>query len=211
MQPFQGSSSRQADSTGAKNALRTIHVDDIFFTRLVAETARAGAAEGGGVACGSRRGSADRPLAGDQFCTPARGAVDADSDSAQGRAGRSYGRRRGLRLGPEIPARLWQAPTALRLDRRPLVHGLSGRRLGYLRAGDDDTRLRTRDLVADRVAGGRPAARLLRRGDARALSDLQLQGLQVQSGPAAARHAAARGAGLSQRVRKAQLARGPLA
>src|SRR5215208_6916898 len=48
------------------------------------------------------------------------------------------------------------------------------------------------------------APRVLCRGDAGALSDLQLQGLQVQSGPAAARHAAARRAGLSRRVREAQ-------
>ena len=56
---------------------------------------------------------------------------------------------------------------------------------------------RAGDLLADRAARGRPAPRVLRRGDARALSDLQFQGFQIQSGSAAARDAAARGAGLS--------------
>ena len=72
-------------------------------------------------------------------------------------------------------------------------------------------RLRHGDLVVHGAARGGPPPRLPRRGDARALSDLQLQGLQVQSGPAAARDAAAGGAGLSQRVRKMRYAVRPLA
>ena len=61
-----------------------------------------------------------------------------------------------------------------------------------------------RDLLADRAARGRSAPRVLHGGDARALSDLQFQGLQIQSGSAAARHPAAGGAGLSACVREAQ-------
>src|SRR5450755_1554883 len=43
--------------------------------------------------------------------------------------------------------------------------------------GYGNTRLWPRDLLADRVARGRSPPRVLRRGDARALSDLQFQGL----------------------------------
>jgi hypothetical protein len=50
--------------------------------------------------------------------------------------------------------------------------------------------LRAGDLLAIGASRGRSPPRVRRRGDAGALSDLQLQGLQVQSGTAAARHAA---------------------
>ncbi len=155
--------------------------------------------------------SQSRALAGDRLCRRPCGALDPDPGQSEGGAGRPYGRRGSLRLGPEVPVRLWQASAALRLDRRPLVHGVSGRQLGDLRAGDGDARLRPRDLLADRAARGGSPPRLLRRGDAGALSDLQLQGLQVQSGPAAAGDAAAIGAGLSRRVREAQRAIRPVA
>ena len=155
--------------------------------------------------------SQGRPVAGDRLCRRPCGALDPDPGQSQGGAGRPYGRRGSLCVGPEVPVRLWQASAALRLDRWPLVHGFPRRQLGDLCAGDGDGRLRSRDLLADRAARGGPPPRLLRRRDAGALSDLQLQGVQVQSGFAATGDAAAAGAGLSPCVREAQRAIGPMA
>src|ERR1700722_18257109 len=112
-----------------------------------------------------------------------------------------------LKAGPEIPARLRQASAAVGVGRGHLVHDVSGRQLVHLRIGDGDAWLRAGDLLADRVACGRPPPRLLRRGDAGALPDLQFQGLQVQSGSAATRDPAAFGAGLSACVRETHRAR----
>ena len=148
-----------------------------------------------------------RPLARDRLCRRACRAVDADPGQSQGGAGRPYGRRRSLRLGPEIPARLRQASAAVRMGGGPLVQIVPGHELGDLCAGHDGGRLRHGDLLVHGAARGGPPPRLPRRGDAGALPDLQFQGLQVQSGPAAAGDAAAGGAGLSQRVREMRHAR----
>ena len=151
--------------------------------------------------------SEGRPGAGDRLCRRACRALDLDPDQSQGGAGRPHGRRGSLCLGPEIPARLRQASAAVGVGRGRLVHVVSGRQLVDLRIGDGDAWLRAGDLLADRVARGRPPPRLLRRGDAGALPDLQFQGLQVQSGSAAARDPAASGAGLSACVRETRRAR----
>src|SRR6266403_2378642 len=154
----------------------------------------------GGLACGVRQRSESEPVAGDRLWRRACGAVDLHPDQSEGGAGRPYGCRGSFRLGSEVPARLWQASAAGGLGRGPLVQGFSGRRLGNLRAGDGNARLWARDLLADRFARRRSSPRVLCGGDARALPDLQLQGLQVQSGSVAARDAAACRAGLSERV-----------
>src|SRR6478736_3289325 len=211
MHPFKGASSRQADSTGVKNALRRAHVNCIVPGCKLACTPQAVGPAAGGVACGICQRSESQPVAGDRLCRRACGAVDLRPDQPQGGAGHPYGCRGSIRLGSEAPARLWQASAAGGLGRGPLVSDLSGRRLGNLRAGDGDARLWPRDLLAAQLARGRSPPRVLCRGDACALSDLQFQGIQVQPGSVAARDAAACGAGLSERVRKAQREIGPVA
>ena len=207
---FKGLSSRQADSTGTKNALRTGNVDNIISARRARES-ETFLPPAGRMAGRVRQRSQGGPVARDRLCRRACGAVDADPDQSEGGAGRSHGRRRGVRLGPEIPARLRQASAAVGLDRRRLVQGFSGGRLGDLCAGDGGRQLGAGDLLADRVARRRPSPRVPCRGDARALSDLQFQGFQVQSRSAAAPDAAAGRAGLSQRIREAQRDIRPLA
>ena len=162
--------------------------------------------QAGGVAHLACHQPQDRSLARHHLRGGACAVVDADPDRSEGGAGHPYGRRRGVCLGPEIPARLWQASAADRLDRRPLVPALPGGGLGDLSAGDDHARYRPRDLLVRRAPRGRPPPRLLCRCHARALPDLQFQGFQIQSRPAAARHPAAGRAGLSQRVRAAHVA-----
>src|SRR6266478_6242304 len=148
--------------------------------------------------------SESEPVAGDRLCRRACRAVDLHPDQFQGGAGRPYGCRGSFRLGSEVPARLWQASAAGGLGRGPLVQNFSGGRLGYLCAGDGNARLWAGALLADQLARRRSPPRVLCRSDARALSDLQFQGVQVQSGSVAARDAAACGTGLFERVRKAQ-------
>src|SRR5258706_11655132 len=154
----------------------------------------------GGLACGVRQRSESEPVAGDRLWRRACGAVDLHPDQSEGGAGRPYGCRGSFRLGSEVPARLWQASAAGGLGRGPLVQGFSGRRLGNLRAGDGDARLWPRHLLADQLARGRSPPRVFCPGDARALSDLQFQGVQVQSGSVATRNAAVRGADLFECV-----------
>ena len=187
------------------------HGDCITFTRGFTRAPASHPEAAGGVARGVRQRPQDRPMAGDRLCRRPCGALDPDPGQSQGGAGRPYGCRGSLRLGAEIPARIRQAPAARRLGRGRLVPGLSGRRLGHLCAGDGGDRHRSGDLLADRIARGRSPPRVFRRGDAGALSDLQFQGLQIQSGSAAAGDAAAGRAGVSACVREANCARRRLA
>src|ERR1700733_9746957 len=178
---FNGASSRQADSTSVKNALRTGHVYCINFARGFprAPAAATKPAAFGGTAPGIGVGPQNRPLAGGRFCDPPCVVLDLHPDQPQGGAGRPHGRRRSVRLGPEVPARLRQTSTAGGLGGRSLVQAVSGYRLGHLRAGDGNAGLWPRDLLVDRGAcGGLPPC-VLCRGDAGALSDLQFQGVQI--------------------------------
>src|SRR5450631_2697949 len=190
----------------AKTRYAQGHVDCFILTCSRARARSAIHPANGGVACGLRERSEGQSVAGDRVCRCPCGSVDPDPGQSQGGAGRSHGCRGSLRLGPEIPVRLWQASAARRVGRGRLVQDFPGRQLGHLRAGDGNTRLRHRDLLVDRGARGRSPPRLLRRGDARALPDLQFQGLQIQSGSAAAGNAAAGGAGFSACLRKALVA-----
>jgi len=185
------------------------HVSCPLLARNIARTRRVDGPASGSVARGVGVGSLRRPWAGARLRHRACRALDLYPDQSQGGPGHPHGCGGSLRLGPEIPARLWQAPAARRLGRRALVQAVSGGQLGELCAGDGHGRLRPGDLLDDQLARGRPAARLLCRADAGALSDLQFQGLQVQSGSAAARHPAADGAGLSACLRTAHRAGSP--
>ena len=117
------------------------HVDCIHFAHGRARQAHSHDPAARGMAGLARQRSQSRPVAGHRLCRGSRGPVDADSGQSEDRAGRPYGRRRSLRLGAEVPARLWQAPAAVGMGRRRLVHALSGHRLGDLCAGDGDARL----------------------------------------------------------------------
>ena len=209
---FLQASSRQADSTSAQNALRTAACPPHRFYP------RPRARDDGLRSAGWRRGwsrNACDPKAGlwlvigfaaahavlwTLILVNLKAAQDVHMDVAEAFA-----------WGQKFQFGYGKHPPLAGLGRRSLVQGFSGRRLGDLRAGDGDARLWSRDLLADRPARGGSPPRVLRRGDARALSDLQLQGFQVQSGPAAAGDVAAAGAGLSARVREAQRAGGPVA
>src|SRR6202022_1346180 len=99
-------SSRQADSTSGQNALRNGHdrspvlARDIAWAPPIHDAAWRGVARG---LCQRRQG---KPAAGGRLRRPARRALDRDSDRPEDRAGCALRRRRGLRLGPKVPARL---------------------------------------------------------------------------------------------------------
>src|SRR3979411_2329061 len=176
------------------------HVNCIILARVLARPPQAKHPAIGDVARGLRQRSQGEPVAGDRLCRRPCGAVDLHPDQPQGGPGRPHGCRGSLRLGTEVPAWLWKASAAGGMGCPALVQGFSSRRLGDLRAGNGDGWMWPRDLLADQPARGRSSPRLLCRGNARAVSDLQFQRFQVQPRSAAAGDAAARGAGLFERV-----------
>ena len=202
---FKGDSSRQADSTWAQNALRTgpcrLHP---FRPRLRASkripSIRRLAAWLAARASDPKAGlwlvtgfAAVHAVLWTLILVNLKAGQDVHMDVAEAYA---WGQKFLLGYGKHPPLSGWVAGVWFRLF--PVTdwatYALAMATLG----------LRARDLLAAGAARGRSPPRVLRRGDAGALSDLQLQGLQVQSGPAAARHAAAGGAGLSRCVREAQ-------
>ena len=178
MRHFSGASWRKADSTRRKNALRNRSCQPPRLlpakrhARASSKLRRLAAWLASGI------GSPGRPVAGDRLCDHPRGALDLHPDQSQGGAGRPL-----WTLPKPLPEASSSSVTASIRRWRAGVAGLWFQifpvgELVDLRAGDGDARHRPRDLLADRVARGRPAPRLLHRGNARALSDLQFQGFK---------------------------------
>ena len=147
MRYFSGSSSRQADSTWPKTRYATGHVDCSFLPAACALARILDRPAAGGVAGGARQRSQGRPWLVIGFAAAhavlwtvilinLKAAQDVHMDVAEGFA---WGQKFQLGYGKHPPLAGWIAGR--------LVQDVSGHRLGHLRAGDDDARLRTGDLA----------------------------------------------------------------